>query len=204
MSKIAKAVLQLTSAVLIPACAIGFVVTERAGALDHYFGYDSVLDVAARLETSYAENVDRQIGADERAWRPLLRLIRKYSTARLPSSREPVMLARSVAVASAKASIGPGEIAEWTAPSTPIILIYADWPGHAAPPNDYRVVGTIGDLRVWVERSRSDIRFWFQDFSIALFSLAIGGILLASDLTDSWSAVLGVIRRGVRHGKQEK
>jgi hypothetical protein len=169
MSNVTKAVLQLASAVLIPACAIGFVVVERAGLLDYYLGHDAVLEVAARLETSYAENVDRQIGPDERAWRPLLRLIRKYSTATLPDNREPVMLARSVAIASAKLDIGQGQPAEWTAPSTPIILIYSDWPGHEVPPKEYRVVGTIGDLRAWVDRSRADLRFWIQDLSLALF-----------------------------------
>ncbi len=72
---------ELVAAVLFPTLVLGFVVAERLGFSDWWFGHDYVLEIATRFETSYAPDVDRLIGADEAGWKPLLRLISKYSTA---------------------------------------------------------------------------------------------------------------------------
>lgn len=168
--------LKLAAGVVLPAAIFIFIVADRIGVLDRVAGLDHVLEVASRLETSYAE-VDRQVGPDEAAWKPLLSLIKEYSIATLPEDMKPRMLARSVAVSSARLDLGSGNFAEWTAPSTPVILIYSEWPGQTVQPDNYRVVGTIADLRIWVDRRRSDRRFMFQDIFLSLLTLVLAGIV---------------------------
>jgi len=108
------------------------------------------------------------------AWRPLLRLIYTYSNARIPKSREPKVVARFVAVASAKEPIGNGGVVEWTAPSTPIAVSYLEWPGNDVPPADYRIVGTIGDLHAWIARSKSDLHSRVVDVFMVASSALVG------------------------------
>jgi hypothetical protein len=172
-----KRLLKLLAAVILPLITIAFVITEHVGWWDRFFGLTDVLEVARRFETSYAEGVKRTVRPGDPGWTPVLDLIRRYSPAELPPGREPHVLARSVAVASAKTETGPGKIAEWTAPSTPILLIYADWPGNTVPPSDYRIVGTIGDLRTWVTKRQADIHFFARDVLISCFSIVIGFIV---------------------------
>jgi hypothetical protein len=73
--------------------------------------------------------------------------------------------------------MGPGRIAEWTAPSPPILLSYVDWPGNAVTPSDYRIVGTIGDLRVWVDKRRADFHFLARDILLSISSVVIGVLI---------------------------
>src|SRR4051812_46446315 len=93
---------KFASAVVLPVLILGFIISERSGFWDRYFGLDHVLELATRLETSYAEGVERQLRPGQPGWEALLTLIRKYSPAQLPTNREPKLLARSVAVMSAK------------------------------------------------------------------------------------------------------
>jgi hypothetical protein len=153
---------------------IAFVFSEHLGWWDRYLGLTDVLEAAARFETSYSDGVKRVVVPGDSAWPPVLDRIRRYSPAQLPSGREPRVLARFIAVASAKIDAGPGNIAEWTAPSTPIALLYRDWPGNTIPPSDYRVVGTIGDLRAWVDKRRADLHFLGRDILISFTSVMVG------------------------------
>jgi hypothetical protein len=173
-------VLELVAAVLLPLIVLGFIVAERFGLSDWLFGHGYVLQVASRFETSYATDIDRQVGPDEEAWKPLLRLIRKYSTANLPADKQPMVLARNRALASGYQKIGPDIVAEWTSPATPMILIYSEWPGNTVPREDTRIVGTIGDLRSWVERSRSDFRFLVQDLLLTIIAAGVALFLWLS------------------------
>src|SRR3989338_7615145 len=125
---IKKSLLRFLAAVCLPLVVIFFVVSEHAGWWDRYLGLDDVLEAAGRFETSYAEDVRRVITPSDAAWVPVVDLIYSYSPAELPTDRQPRILARFPAVASAKAELGAGRIAEWTAPSTPIVLLYKDWP----------------------------------------------------------------------------
>ena len=194
-----KAIFQLISAVVLPILAMGFVISERSGFFDWYFGHDAVLEVAARLESSYATGVDRQVGPDEKAWTPMLRLIRKYSTSILPTDREPKILARYVAVSSGKVDIGKGDLAEWTAASTPLLLGYRNvpGPGQTAPLEDFKIVGSIGDIRAWVDRSRADLRFWVQDISLALFSIALAVIMWTKEFPAKRNAFFAWLARNI-------
>lgn len=75
---------------------------------------------------------------------------------------------------SSKIDLGDGRMAEWTAPTTPIYLLYHDLP---AEKGDAVQVGNIEDLHNWVERSKSDFRFYVQDIFLGLFSFALGAFI---------------------------
>src|SRR5688572_27652612 len=97
-----KLIITFTSAVIMPVMALGFVLSERLGLFDWYYGHDLALAVAARLETSYSPGVQRQFRPSDKEWEPMLRLIDKYSTAELRKDKPPRVLARSKAISSEK------------------------------------------------------------------------------------------------------
>jgi hypothetical protein len=162
-------------AALLPVCGLAFLWSERLGLWDQWLGLDLVEDVATRFESSYAEGVDRQVEGNEKAWEPLLDLIERYSSAELPTGREPKMLARMQAVQSNKIQT-PAGIAEWTAPTTPVLLVYKGR-GAKLTNEDVCLVGTIGDLRVWAARRRDDFRFFAHDVSITLASVGLAFLI---------------------------
>jgi hypothetical protein len=172
-----KPVLKFVAAVFLPIVTILFVVSEHVGLWDHYLGLTDVLEVSARFDTSYAEDVRRIVSPGDPAWVPVLDLIQRYSTVKLPMDRQPHALARFTAIASAKIEAGPGSIAEWTAPSTPIVLIYKDLSENKFTHSDYRIVGTIGDLRTWVDKRRADVHFLGRDILLSLTSVVIGLVI---------------------------
>lgn len=108
-----------------------------------------------------------------------MRLIRKYSKATIPRDKVPRILARSQAAISGKIETDNGILAEWTAPSTPLFLGFDDMPvrGQTVSKDDFQFIGSIGDIRLWVDRSRADLRFVVQDISLAMFSLALGVLM---------------------------
>lgn len=61
-----KAALQFASAIGIPLLALTFVISDRVGFFDWLLGHDVVLEVASRMETSYAGGVDRRLGQTKR------------------------------------------------------------------------------------------------------------------------------------------
>jgi hypothetical protein len=169
------------SGVFIPLCVLAFVISTRVGFWGYWFGLNHVEKVAANLETSYATNVSRQVRPGDPAWKPLLRLINKYSTANFPKDREPKVFARYVAVGSHKIEAGNELVAEWTAPTTPIMLIYKEWPGQKVERKDNHIVGSIADLRTWITRSKDDFRFLVQDVALAVLSLVFAVVLWIND-----------------------
>jgi hypothetical protein len=139
----------------------------------NYFRSDTLLEaLAARLDLSYAE-VNRVVRPEEPEWRPLLRVIASYTHVDLPRDKEPVVFARGTAIASAKADFG-----EWTAPTTPIVLIYKQWPGQGdLKPKDYRIVGTIQDLHEWVRKDETDFDFVCRPIILGILSACVGTFL---------------------------
>jgi hypothetical protein len=109
--------------------------------------------------------------------RPLLRVITKYSHAQLPTDREPRVFVRSVAVASAQSEAAR---AEWTAPTTPIWLLYKEWPGHVTP-DDYRIVGTIGEFHNWIRNDEADFDFLVRTILFGALSLCVSVFLALPD-----------------------
>src|SRR5262249_12036683 len=75
------ALLKLIVAVFLPLVTIVFVVSEHVGLWDRYLGLNHVIEAAGRLETSYAEGIDRILRPGEPAWAPLIKLIHRYSSA---------------------------------------------------------------------------------------------------------------------------
>ena len=135
----------------------GFVALDNAGLWDRWRGIDKLEAVSARFDTSYGD-ISRVVRPTDPEWSRLLNLIYAYSTASIPRNREPKALVRLVAVLSGYAGDEHNPIAQWTAPSTPIILFYVDWSGQEVAADDARQVGTIGDLHTWIERDKSDFR----------------------------------------------
>ena len=166
--------IKFISAIVIPICVLVFLWSLRTEFWDKWFGIDEVEKVVKNFELSYSPDASHPVRAGDPAWKPMMRLIHKYSAIELPKEREPKVIARSVAVFSQKLDIGAGKISEWTSPATPVILLYKDWPGQSVPPQDYRVVGTIGDLRLWINQSRDDFRFIMQDVLLSALSITLG------------------------------
>jgi hypothetical protein len=150
-----------------------------------YFGFwghlrgDDLLDALAdRLDTSYATNVARQVRQGDPEWSPLVRVIESYSKARktLPADRKPVVFARLQAVTSAQTEWG-----EWTAPTTPIALLYRQWPapgtGPLKPGEDAFLIGTLGDLHEWIRRDRNDFDLLWQRLIFGGLSACVGAFL---------------------------
>jgi hypothetical protein len=76
--------------------------------------------------------------------------------------------------------MGDGKISEWTAPSTGVVVFYQHWPtntGKSIPPEDFTVVGSIGELQNWIVQSRNDWYFMLHDIIFALIALVVGSIL---------------------------
>jgi hypothetical protein len=170
-----KPVAKFVAAAVMPALYLLFVVADHYDVFDKLRGLDKVQTVASRMNTSYAD-VKRQYRPRDPEWTPTLALIRKYTKAEMPSNRDPVLLARYTAIVSAKAEIEPGKFAEWTAPTTPLLIFYSDPPSRF---NDYVAVGEIGDLFSWIEKSKADFRFMIQNVLLGIFSITLGVLIWA-------------------------
>jgi hypothetical protein len=67
-------------------------------------------------------------------------------------------------------------------PTTPITLIYKEWPGHGTvTPDDYRIVGTIEDLHNWIRNDEADFDFLFRTIIFGALSLCVGVFLALPD-----------------------
>lgn len=71
---------------------------------------------------------------------------------------------------------------EWTAPTTPIALLYKEWPGHRfVGPEDVVFVGTIGDLHAWMQRDESDFDFLIRTILFGTLSACVAVFLALPD-----------------------
>jgi hypothetical protein len=165
-----KRILKFIAAAIMPAFYLTFVIADHYGIWDEMRGLNEVKAVAARMSVSYAE-AKRQYWPSDKEWKPTLALIARYTDTKLPPGKSPLMIARYKAVASANIEIAPGKYAEWTAPATPLVLVYRDPPQSF---DDAVVVGTIGDLPMWIDKSKNDFRFLIQNVLLGLFSLSLG------------------------------
>lgn len=168
-----KHILKFISAAIMPVLYLAFVVSEHYGFWDWVRGLDQVRVVAQRMNTSYAD-AKRQYRPGDPEFEPTLDLIEKYTKAELKRDRQPVLIARYKAVASAVIDTGQGMTAEWTAPTTPVYLGYVDNPAQTS---DVVQVGDINDLFVWIDQSRNDFRFLIQNVLLAVFSLTLGVLI---------------------------
>ena len=90
--------------------------------------------------------------------------------------------ARAQAITAAQTPVG-----EWTAPTTPVVLLYRKWPdpgsGEFKFGQDAFVVGTIGDLHDWVRRDRADFDFLWRTIIFGLLSARAGIAIARADTT---------------------
>jgi hypothetical protein len=166
---------------ILPLLYLGFILADRAGVWDRLFGLDLVEQAAARFELSYAPDASLPVRVGDKEWKPLLHLAYRYSTAQFIPNKQPRVIARFVAVSSARTPTEGPVYAEWTAPSTPLVLLYRDWPGNTVPLEDYRIIGTIGDLRDWISKAKDFRRFWVQDVFLGTFTPLLGFALFLID-----------------------
>jgi hypothetical protein len=167
---------------VLPLCYLAFLVADRTGVWDRLSGLDLVEGASANFDLSYAPDASIPVRVGDKEWEPLLKLAYRYSNAQFPTDKQPLLFARSVAVSSGRTPSEGTVLAEWTAPSTPLLLLYHDWPGHGEiQPADYRVVGTIGDLREWISKAKDSRRFWVQDVFLGTFTPLLGFALFLID-----------------------
>lgn len=146
-----------------------FIVLEKQGFWDHLRGLDLAEQVAERFERSVGPNDAVPVRAGDKEFGPTINLIRRYSTTKLASDKNPEVIARFQARVYDAEYLGePGALAQWTSPATPISVMYYDWPhkkfpNGEVPKDQYAVVGTLGNLHEWVTRSREDFHFLIVD-----------------------------------------
>jgi len=104
--------LEFIRAVGLPILYLAFVVTEHYGFWDEIRGLNDVKTVAAQMNTSYDTQAQRKFRPQDKAWKPTLALIRRFSRAQLPKGREPILIARYSAILSGKVDLGNGQFAE--------------------------------------------------------------------------------------------
>ncbi len=158
------------------------IVADRFGVWDHLTKLDLVEDAATNFESSYTPDASTPVRVADKGWAPLLKLTYKYSRAQFPVDKQPRVFARLQALASARTPAEGPVLAEWTAPSTPLLLLYRDWPGNTIPKEDYRIIGTIGDLREWISNEKDYRRFLVQDVFLGTFTPLLGFALFLIDL----------------------
>lgn len=167
--------------VVLSGVAVLFASLSYWGFWDFLRGDDLLIGLAQRLDTSYAE-VSRQVRPVDPEWEPLMRVITHYTHADLPKNRQPVVFARFVAVSSFKTDAG-----EWTAPTTPMALLYKQWPAPGTGPfkinQDAWIVGTLGDLHEWIRRDEGDFDFVWRTIIFGALSVCVGAFLALPDRT---------------------
>jgi hypothetical protein len=148
-------------------------------------------DVAARFDRSYSKDAGLPVRPGDKEWPPLMRVITKYSRVELPTNKKPCVFARAVAVTSAK---NESALGEWTAPTTPILLLYKEWPGHGSlTPDDYRTVGTIEDLHTWIRRDEADFDFLVRIILFGTLSLCVGAFLALPEKSERTTTSLPLV-----------
>jgi hypothetical protein len=167
-----KVWLELAKAAIIPVAYLGLVMLERTGAIDQWRRIDVVQTVSNNFSLSYTPEASTPAYPGDVSWEPLIELIRKYSNKPLRTDKQPQTVARFVATLSTKEPAG----GEWTSPSTPIAVLYKHWPepGSSFPPDEYTIVGTIGDLQGWIAQSKSDFHFLLHDVVLGILALVVG------------------------------
>lgn len=160
---------------VVATATIIFALANHLGWIDDLRGLHAAEAVAERFDLSYGPDASAPVYAQDPAWPALIRVIREHSSAKIPSDRTPVVLARFPAVLSAIDTKTPG-MPQWTVPVTQLALIYKMWPDPGAPgitPADYRIVGSIENLHDWIKDDSDDFHFYGSDILLTVLTLVI-------------------------------
>ena len=174
--KATKRWLELSRLAVLPVIYLLLVIAEHSGLIDHWRGLDRVQAVADRFGLSYAPDASKPVYPSDAEWKPLIDVIQKYSKVKLRTDKQPQTVARFKATLSAQQETGEGKLTEWTSPSTPFAVMYKHWPdpGTTFPPEDYTIVGSIGDLQNWIAQSKADCHFLIHDIVLGILVLVLG------------------------------
>ena len=153
---------------VVPLAVFASAWAEHSGLFDKWRDLDLVEQVSYKFNHSYTPDASMPVYPEYPSWKPTLDLIRKYSKAKL-QDRAPLTIARFRATQSTEEPGG----SEWTAPSTPIVVEYRHWPGQDVPPADLTIVGTIGELQGWIDKSKSDFHFLIDDVLLGILAVAL-------------------------------
>lgn len=156
-----------------------FVITEHYGLWDKFRGTDKLLAVYSRMNISYAKS-RRNVLPDDPEWESTIKLIYKYSEVDFPKDKKPIAVWRTAATASAYQPVGPTEISEWTAPTTPILMVYKWSVGGTINHGDAIIIGSIGDFRNWIEQDKNDFKFMIQNIFLGVLSFLVATVLALS------------------------
>jgi hypothetical protein len=171
---------------LLPFLYLGFIVADRFGVWDRLTGLYLVEQVSQRFDLSYADDASHPVRVGDKTWDPVMKLIFRYSKAHFDESKTPRVVARFQASLSTRTPEQGPVFAEWTAPSTPIVVIYQDWPtntGKGIPPEQFCIVGTIGDLRDWISKEKDRRKFLVQDIFLGTFGPLLGVLVFILEKT---------------------
>ena len=159
---------------------LAFIILEKWGYWDQLRGLDVCQQVADRFERSVGPDDAVPVRVGDREFEPVVNMIRKYSSTKIPSNRELHVIARLQAKVYDAQPIGDNVLAQWTSPATPIAVMYYDWPNRrfpngTIPRDEVDIVGTLGNFHEWIARSREDFHFLIVDLLLVGFvPLAVG------------------------------
>ena len=88
--------------VFVSALSVLFAVLTYFGLWNELRGDNLVAAAASRVDKSYSQDASLPVRDGDKEWPTLMRLIRKYSHADLSQDKKPLVLARFVALTSAK------------------------------------------------------------------------------------------------------
>ncbi len=144
------------------------------GLADAVLGLRPAIEVAETYDHSYdIAHLPRVVHPEDAAWKPMMRLIRWYSRKTVDYSRAQT-IARFVALDSKDLEVNGAVLAEWTAPSTPFVVLYGRLDdGRKYTMKDAVFVGTIGELHDWIQRARDDFHFWTNDAVLGALSAGV-------------------------------
>jgi len=166
-------VISFVATVIPPLAVLFFIVAEHAGWIDHWRGIDLVQQVADRFNLSYALGASRPVYPTDPEWNSTITLIRKHAKTKLRADKLPQTIARMRATLSTDEAFAE---TEWTAPSTPIVVLYRQWPNPGNWPftqDEFSVVGTIGDLQNWIDQSKADFHFLVDDVLLGVMTVLL-------------------------------
>jgi hypothetical protein len=170
--------------VALSAAAVVFAALSYSGTWSYLRGDDLITSVADRFDLSYAPDASKPVRAGDPEWRPLMRVVNTYTRAILRRDKPPVVFARLQAITSGKMEVEGTLIGEWTAPTTPILLLYRKWPAPGTgpiPKEDAILVGTLGDLHEWIRRDQADFDFFWRTLIFGSLSVCVGAFLALPD-----------------------
>jgi hypothetical protein len=170
--------LKLFLLAVIPILTLGFNVFEKTALYSSLFrlkGAESA--ISEKLTTQYGDPKKLVVERDDSPeFEDLFSLIRQYTAAKLPDGLPDVITRLGVDNGTSVMLPGERKLVILIPESVPIYCLYGLKPKFPATPVsvDKQIrIGSVGDLKAWVERRRRNIRSWV-DIAISITSIILG------------------------------